>query len=843
MSGSVTHFESVSDRPPFLKTHTSILISDFDPAKLTVAQLRGFLLDKDVEYPSNAKKADLLRIYHERVAKPETIEISDVDSPTVKEKKKKHKSRRKARGLEPKDETEEAETSKELTLQKTETLAKAEGEPSEKLPKGRPKKTKRVKSGEPVGDAGPEKPGPPETKEEISEKSQLEEAGKLEEPEKVETPAKKTKPLPKTTKSATASPALPQPKLTLTSPSSVQKKRKARDEPDSRTPTKGNVFEVEYDAVEPLPKKKQKKISSRAKSPVPKTPKAQNAPAEPLTTPSVPVASGTIYKFASNSPEVTHTPDTRFAHKIETPVLRQISDFPDSPPETSFVSSAANDTSHSFDNALRKMKKDVEPKPGVKEVKKDAELARLLGIDVNGVKPKLKSRRSITPRRAIIIQESDLSRNDDLSIEELSDEEIAEEIKLVEQDLENEEKKSEEDILEKEEGLEHENVSLQISLRSIFKVLSYFLIWISLAGFSLFGYWHREQTILVGYCGQSIQKETIPETPETPAFLVQFGNYLDSHFKPDCVECPQHARCFPRLEMACYDDFVLSRPSYFSYWPNANMQRCVPDSKKAEKIEIMIDVALDLLRARNANVDCGRTSEDDTSAGIEVSELHDLLLALKAAYITEEEFEEVWARSVKELEKEPEIIVRQVINSFDIQKVSTNTQVGFTSDNIRAPSDTNNTAAAAHIEGKILRSTSLSHLSVKCMMSNTMVRLLVRFKTTMAVSLAMLLAACLAYYRYERYKLHARKLDTIYREVLSKLQRQAKLARNSPEIPPHIGLIQLRDLILNESNLAYKMRLWEAVSHKVDRNTNVKHELIEVHGEVMKMWQWISHLE
>lgn len=73
----------------------------------------------------------------------------------------------------------------------------------------------------------------------------------------------------------------------------------------------------------------------------------------------------------------------------------------------------------------------------------------------------------------------------------------------------------------------------------------------------------------------------------------------------------------------------------------------------------MIDVALDLLRSRNADKNCGG-SPDHLDAGLNTTELHDLLLMMKAPYITRVEFEELWERLVVELEKEPEVIVRQV---------------------------------------------------------------------------------------------------------------------------------------------------------------------------------------
>lgn len=128
-------------------------------------------------------------------------------------------------------------------------------------------------------------------------------------------------------------------------------------------------------------------------------------------------------------------------------------------------------------------------------------------------------------------------------------------------------------------------------------------------------------------------------------------------------------------------------------------------------------------------------------------------------------------------------------------------------------------------------------------MSNTLVGLLVRHKRDLVLVVLLGVAALFGNFKYLQFQLQAKQIDTLYNEVLSKLQRQARLARNSSQLPAYIGSIQLRDLILNESNLAHKMRLWDAVSRKVDRNTNVKHSLLEIHGEVMKVWQWISNIE
>lgn len=182
-----------------------------------------------------------------------------------------------------------------------------------------------------------------------------------------------------------------------------------------------------------------------------------------------------------------------------------------------------------------------------------------------------------------------------------------------------------------------------------------FLTWIIVMLSALFGYWYYEQKYLVGYCGQEIDQPTFEDS--SVALIGKLGNALDKYCKPNCILCPQHARCFTNLELGCFEDFMEFKPWYDFVVPGH--KKCIPDTKKAEKLEIMIDVALDLLRSRNAVVDCGKSS-DDIQSGISVRELHDLLLSMKAPYITTEEFEELWSRSVVELKKEPDIILRQV---------------------------------------------------------------------------------------------------------------------------------------------------------------------------------------
>lgn len=129
-------------------------------------------------------------------------------------------------------------------------------------------------------------------------------------------------------------------------------------------------------------------------------------------------------------------------------------------------------------------------------------------------------------------------------------------------------------------------------------------------------------------------------------------------------------------------------------------------------------------------------------------------------------------------------------------------------------------------------------------MSNTIVGSIVNYKQYFVFALIAVVAYFYARFQYDQYRLEQLKVNTLYGEVINKLRRQARLAKNSTEIPSYINSTQLRDLILtNELNLRKKQGLWSRVSSKIEHNLNVRHRLIETHGEIMRVWEWISEIE
>lgn len=57
--------------------------------------------------------------------------------------------------------------------------------------------------------------------------------------------------------------------------------------------------------------------------------------------------------------------------------------------------------------------------------------------------------------------------------------------------------------------------------------------------------------------------------------------------------------------------------------------------------------------------------------------------------------------------------------------------------------------------------------------------------------------------------------------------------------------MQLRDILLSDTvDLKTRNKIWEQVEKRLQaNNTNIKSSLIEVHGEIMKCWQWVGPVD
>ncbi len=91
----------------------------------------------------------------------------------------------------------------------------------------------------------------------------------------------------------------------------------------------------------------------------------------------------------------------------------------------------------------------------------------------------------------------------------------------------------------------------------------------------------------------------------------------------------------------------------------------------------------------------------------------------------------------------------------------------------------------------------------------------------------------------------------LVRVTLNKLQKQQSKGDSKSgdnQTNSHVPISQLRDILLfdgaNESidNKINKTKLWAEVCRKVESNTNVRARQLEVHGEIMRVWEWVGDL-
>lgn len=181
--------------------------------------------------------------------------------------------------------------------------------------------------------------------------------------------------------------------------------------------------------------------------------------------------------------------------------------------------------------------------------------------------------------------------------------------------------------------------------------------------------WYRQEKVNIGYCGVGEPNWSLASNPHIPA-------WVHENFQPVCEPCPQHAACYPNMEVQCDKDFVL-KPHPLSL--NGLMPlspTCEPDSEKERRIKAVADRAVEELRERRAAYECGdevassaspvsaATGEVKTIAKaapskleIEETELKKTVSKLRRKGMTETEFEELWQGALGDIIARDEVEV------------------------------------------------------------------------------------------------------------------------------------------------------------------------------------------
>lgn len=171
---------------------------------------------------------------------------------------------------------------------------------------------------------------------------------------------------------------------------------------------------------------------------------------------------------------------------------------------------------------------------------------------------------------------------------------------------------------------------------------------------AVFGGVWRQEKIDVGFCGIGRDATSLAglDIPEWASDVL-----------PQCEPCPPHAQCYRGLELTCDRDFIrkdhpLSLGGLVPLPPT-----CEPDSAKTRKVTAVANKAVEILREKRAQYECG---EPDAAGNpvetpdVAEEELKKTLASHTQKGMTDKEFNELFDRAF------PETVLRdEVVESTD----------------------------------------------------------------------------------------------------------------------------------------------------------------------------------
>lgn len=169
--------------------------------------------------------------------------------------------------------------------------------------------------------------------------------------------------------------------------------------------------------------------------------------------------------------------------------------------------------------------------------------------------------------------------------------------------------------------------------------------------------WYRHEKIAVGYCGLGRPATQIipPEIP-VPDWAVPF-------VEPQCELCPQHAYCYANFEARCEPDFIL-KPHPLSFGGLVPLPpTCEPDGEKVRRVKAVADKAVEELRERRAQFECGETitetGERLETPAVEVEELKETVSRKRNKRLNKQDFDDLWVAALGEVQSREEVEVQQ----------------------------------------------------------------------------------------------------------------------------------------------------------------------------------------
>jgi hypothetical protein len=167
---------------------------------------------------------------------------------------------------------------------------------------------------------------------------------------------------------------------------------------------------------------------------------------------------------------------------------------------------------------------------------------------------------------------------------------------------------------------------------------------------AVFGGVWRQEKIEVGFCGIGRDASSLAGV-DVPDWA--------SDMLPQCEPCPPHAQCYRGLELTCDRDFIrkdhpLSLGGLVPLPPT-----CEPDSAKTRKVTAVANKAVEILREKRAQYECGEPDAEGKpveTPDVAEEELKQTLAARTQKGMTDKEFSELFERAFPETVLRDEVV-------------------------------------------------------------------------------------------------------------------------------------------------------------------------------------------
>ncbi|KAH9909302.1 Man1-Src1p-C-terminal domain-containing protein [Xylariomycetidae sp. FL2044] len=335
--------------------------------------------------------------------------------------------------------------------------------------------------------------------------------------------------------------------------------------------------------------------------------------------------------------------------------------------------------------------------------------------------------------------------------------------------------------------------------------------------------WYRQEKIAVGYCGVGQIGSSIPsefEVPEwaqsvLPPRIATPQSVIDA-LEPNCEPCPPHAYCYADFSVRCEQDYIL-KPHPFALGGVIPLPpTCEPDGEKARRVQSVADRAVEELRERTAQFECGDSIDEAgtklETAAIEEQELKQTISKKRSKKMSNDEFEDLWGSALGDIKARDEVEV-----------------------DVKPASD------SGSVPNTYLTSTSLSRVPITCAVRRSIRLGLARHRLKISTLMALVATLVYARYRYRSARTVMEQVPPLVNTVLERLATQRQLGDEDVD-DPWLFLPNLRDDVLRSvHSLRERERIWERVKRVVEQNSNVRTGQREGRsGEIGRAWEWIG---